>query len=83
MLREAPLALLGEDEPAVGDHVELALRALERFGVVPMPGQLSRETRGSFVVAASDGAVEDLDAHFADRSGPYGRRSRYQPRSAV
>ena len=68
MLGKAPLALLGEDEPPVGDHVVLALGALERFGVVAVPGQLSRETRGSFVVAASDRAVEDLDAHAAHRN---------------
>ena len=28
-----------------------------------MPSQLGRETRGPFVVAVSDGAVEDLDGH--------------------
>jgi hypothetical protein len=63
VLGEASFALLGEDEPPVGDHVVLALGALERLGVVPVPVQLSRETRGSFVVAVSDRAVEDLDAH--------------------
>ena len=84
MLGEASLLLLREDEPPVGDHVVLALLALERLGVEALLLQLSRETRGSFVVAASDGAVEDLDAHGADRSlSPQGRRSRYQPRSAV
>ena len=68
MLREAPLGLFGEDEPPVRDHVVLALRTLDRLRVVALVGQLSRETRGSFVVAASDGAVEDLDAHAAHRS---------------
>ena len=63
MLRESSFALLGEDQPPVGNHVVLALGPLERFSVVPVLDQLSRETRGSFVVAASDRAVEDLDAH--------------------
>jgi hypothetical protein len=62
------LLLLGEHEPSVGDHVVLALRALERLSVETFPRQLSRETRGSFVVPASDRAVEDLDAHAAHRS---------------
>jgi hypothetical protein len=69
VLGEAPLRLLREDEPPVGEHVVLALRALERLRVVTLFRQLSRETRGSFVVTASDRAVEDLDAHAAHRSG--------------
>ena len=68
MLGEASFGLLREDEPPVRDHVVLALRTLDRLRVVAAVGQLSRETRGSFVVAASDGAVEDLDAHAAHRS---------------
>jgi hypothetical protein len=68
VLGEAPLSLFGEDEPPVRDHVVLALRTLDRLRVVAAVGQLSRETRGSFVVAVSDGAVEDLDAHLAHRS---------------
>jgi hypothetical protein len=84
VLGEAALLLLREDEPPVGDDVVLALLTLERLGVEALLLQLSRETRGSFVVAASDRAVEDLDAHGAHRSLPsQGRRSRYQPRSAV
>ena len=63
MLGETAFALLGEDQPPVGDHVVLALGAFQRLGVVSVPDQLSRETRGSFVVAASDRAVENLDAH--------------------
>ena len=62
MLGEPALALLGEDQPAVGDDVELALltrdgRRLVRRSVA----ELGRETRGPAVVAVSDGAVEDLD----------------------
>jgi hypothetical protein len=68
VLGEASLRLLREDESPVGEDVVLALRALARHRVVALPGQLSRETRGSFVVAASDGAVEDLDAHAAHPS---------------
>ena len=65
MLWESTLGLLRKDEPAVRDHVVLALRALDRLRVVAPVLQLSRETRGSFVIAASDGAIEDLDAHGA------------------
>src|SRR5207244_8034541 len=68
VLREAPLGLLREDEPPVGDYVVLALRALDRLRVEPLLHQLSRETRGSFVVTVSDGAVEDLDAHAVHRN---------------
>jgi hypothetical protein len=70
VLGEASLGLLREDEPPVGDHVVLALLAFDRLSVETLVGQLSRETRGSFVVAVSDGAVEDLDAHAAHRSRP-------------
>jgi hypothetical protein len=65
VLWESALGLLREDETAVRDHVVLALRALDRLRVVAPVLQLSRETRGSFVIAASDGAIEDLDAHGA------------------
>ena len=66
VLRKAPLVLLREDERPVGDDVVLALRPLERDGVVTCLRQHGRETRGPTVVAASDGAVEDLDAHSPD-----------------
>jgi hypothetical protein len=68
VLGEAALLLLREDEAPVRDHVVLALLALDRLRVVTPLGQLSRETRGSLVVAVSDGAVEDLDAHAAHRN---------------
>ena len=83
ILREAPLVLLREDELPVGDDVVLALRPLERDGVVTCVRQHGRETRGPSVVAASDGAVEDLDAHPPDatRAAVGGaRRSRRRPR---
>ena len=84
MLGKASLLLFREDEPAVGDDVVLALRAFERLRLEPLVRQLSRETRGSFVVTGSDGAVEDLDAHSTHRNLiAQGRRSRYQPSSAV
>ena len=70
MLREAALLLLRENEPAAGDDVVLALRSFERLGVEALLLQLSRETRGSYVVTASDGAVEDLDAHAGHRNHP-------------
>jgi len=60
VLGEAPGLLLREDGLAVDEHFELAfvagpdLRLVLRVGV-----QLGRETRGPFVVAVSDRAVED------------------------
>ena len=68
MFREAALLLLREHELPVRDDVVLAFRSCERLGVEALLDQLSRETRGSFVVAVSDGAVEDLDAHSAHRN---------------
>src|SRR5262249_45906239 len=62
MLGEAAFGLLRKDEPPIRNDVVLALRAFDRLRVVPLIGQLSRETRGSFVVAVSDGAVVDLHA---------------------
>jgi hypothetical protein len=84
-LRVASHLLLGEDEAPVRKHVELALLALDRDGVVPVGLQLDRETRGPFVVARSDGAVEDLDLHDTDsrHSGRSDRRpgcSRVEPK---
>jgi hypothetical protein len=58
--------LLGEDEAPVRKDVELALLTHAGDGVVPVGLQLDRETRGPFVVARSDGAVEDLDLHDTD-----------------
>jgi hypothetical protein len=58
--------LLGEDQVAVHEHVELALRALTGFGVMVRPlVDLGRETRSPAVIAVSDGAVVDLDLHGA------------------
>jgi hypothetical protein len=59
---------LRKDDRAVGDDVELALAALAGLRLETVSLQLGRETRGPFVVAASDGAVEDLDGH---RPGAY------------
>jgi len=59
------LALLREEELAVGEDVELRLRALPNRGVETPVVQLGRETRGPPVVPASDGAVENFDAHSA------------------
>jgi copper chaperone CopZ len=64
VLGEAAHRLLREDELAVRQHVEL--RASPRSDVrrnVELGGDLGCETRGPLVVAASGGAVEDLDAH--------------------
>lgn len=63
MLGETPGLLLREDELAVGEDVVLALLALDDRGVEPILAQVGRETRGPDVVAASGGAVEDLDGH--------------------
>jgi hypothetical protein len=59
------LVLLREEELAVGEDVELRLRALSDRGVESSLLQLGRETRGPSVVPASDGAVENFDAHSA------------------
>jgi hypothetical protein len=60
VLGESPLFLLGEDQLLVHEHVVLALAALLDLGLVLGLGiKLGRETRGPFVVAVSDGAVED------------------------
>jgi len=67
-LREAALALLREDELPVTAHVELALLTLDDRRVVAVCVQRGRETRGPRVVAVSDGAVVDLDAHVRDRT---------------
>ena len=56
-------ALLGEDDLAVADDVELGLLAADRRRVDASVPELGRETRGPSVVPVSDGAVEDLDAH--------------------
>jgi hypothetical protein len=64
--------LLREQDAAVGDHVELILDALDRFGVVLRPlVDLGRETRSPAVVAASDGAVVNPDlSHARSLSAP-------------
>ena len=64
-LGPASVLLLGEDESPVGDDVELAVLAADGLSVVALSLKLGRETRGPFVIPASDGAVEDLDAHGA------------------
>jgi len=64
-LRKTALALLREDEPAVGEDVELAVRAGLDLRRVVRPVELGRETRGPAVVAASDGAEEDAEIRHA------------------
>jgi copper chaperone CopZ len=64
VLRKPAGALLGEEQLPVGEHVELgACSGSGVRGDVELRGDLGRETRGPCVVAASGGAVEDLDAH--------------------
>jgi hypothetical protein len=63
VLREPALLLLREDDLLAGQNVELPLAAGLDVGLVLRLGvQLGRETRGPFVVAVSDGAVEDPHA---------------------
>jgi hypothetical protein len=57
------LLLLREDELAVAHDVELAVASLCNRRREAALLQLGGETRRPFVVAASDGAIEDLDAH--------------------
>ena len=65
MLGEAADLLLGEDELAVAQHVELAFTAGDVLRGDACGVQLGRETRGPLVVARSGGAVVDLDRHAA------------------
>src|SRR4051794_39367763 len=58
-LRPAALALLREEELVVDQDVELALLARDHLRAVLGAVQLGHETRGPFVVPASNGAVED------------------------
>jgi pyruvate-formate lyase-activating enzyme len=55
--------MLRVDECPLCQNVELASAAGDRLGVETLSAQLGRETRGPRVVAASGGAVVDLDAH--------------------
>jgi AcrR family transcriptional regulator len=55
--------LLGEDEGPVAQDVELARASRPDGGVESVLRELGRETRGPAVVAASDGAIQNLDAH--------------------
>jgi len=64
--------LLREDERPVVENVELALRAFAGVRVESVSVELGRETRGPCVVAASDGAIEDLDAHTLEPTGGRG-----------
>jgi hypothetical protein len=71
VLREAPSFLLREDHLSVLEHVELALVALFEVGLVLGLGvQLGRETRGPFVVAVSDWAVEDANPRHGENLPP-------------
>ena len=73
MLGESALVLLREDQLPVGDDVVLTLfpgdgLRLVRSALV----QLGRETRSPAVIAASDGAVEDLDLHAHEPTQAFG-----------
>jgi hypothetical protein len=57
------LLVLGEDDLAVADDVELARVAGGGRRLDPGLLQLCDETRRTFVVAASGRAIEDLDGH--------------------
>jgi hypothetical protein len=72
LLGKAAFTLLREEELPVTQDVELALRAFGDRGGDALVVQDGRETRGPAVVAASDGAVLDLDGHA--RSLPWERR---------
>jgi hypothetical protein len=62
VLGKAAGVLLGEDDLAVGDHVELPVAAALDLGfVVGLGVQLGRETRGPLVVASSGRAILDQD----------------------
>jgi hypothetical protein len=66
VLRKTARLLLGEDQVAVHEHVELARVTLGHLGLVlGRLVDLGRETRGPAVIAVSDWAVVDLDPHDA------------------
>ena len=69
MLGEAPGFLLGEDELAVAQHVELPFGAGDVLRRNSVRLQLGRETRGPIVIARSGRAVVDLDRHVAEPTG--------------
>jgi hypothetical protein len=72
-----------EDELSVADDVELPRAAGAKRRVEAIRVQLGRETRGPFVVSASDRAVEDLDAHGVSvQPGSDGAASGGRPRLA-
>src|SRR4029453_11263552 len=78
-LRKAPGLGLREHEPAVGDHVVLPSTSRDRLGLEAVGGELGRETRGPLVVAASGGAVVDLDVHAVILRGQPGRLALLEP----
>jgi hypothetical protein len=57
--------VLGEDQLAVAHDVELARDPRSDRRVETVVRELGRETRSPAVVAASDGAIDDLDTHAA------------------
>jgi hypothetical protein len=60
-----------EDQVAVGQDVELALASRRGLGLeARLVVNGGRETRGPSVVAASGGAVEDLDGHESQSTTP-------------
>ena len=69
MLGEPAGLVLGEDELAVADHVELAFATGDVARGDPVRLQLGHETRGPLVVAVSGRAVEDLDRHAWEPTG--------------
>src|SRR4051794_7256270 len=64
-LRESLHLALGEHELPVPQDVELARAPRRGLDLETLFVQPGRETRGPFVVAASGGAIKDLDAHAA------------------
>jgi hypothetical protein len=62
-LGESLHLVLGEDELAVLQDVELSRPPRCRLDLETLVFQPDRETRGPFVVPASGWAIEDLDAH--------------------
>jgi hypothetical protein len=61
VLRKPSGLLLAEHDLAVDDHVELTRLAWRDLGMMDGSIDLGRETRGPFVVTASDRAVQDAD----------------------
>jgi hypothetical protein len=70
-LGETAVPLFRERQLVIDQYVELALLTRSHLGRMHGSVQLGHETRGPFVIAPSDGAVEDANVrHGSEPSAP-------------